>query len=202
MIKKHIPNILTIGRLFLTIIFLIMILYSPNVSQSKQTIFWDAAFALFIISAVTDVLDGWTARRFNVVSKFGRMLDPLVDKILVCGTFICFAIIAQPKLFGFSDSVLAVILWSTAIILIAREAYVTILRHTAEAKGINFAATASGKIKMFLQSIAIGTVLLKMAHFEEALWGDWFTAIIYSAMLIVTVYSGLRASKRKPQQSD
>ena len=105
------------------------------------------------------------------------MLDPLVDKILVCGAFICFAIIGQPTLFGFGPDTLAVIQWSVAGILIAREAYVTVLRHIAEAKGINFAATASGKIKMFIQIFAIGTVIIKMAHVRTAMWGYWFTAV-------------------------
>ena len=84
-----------------------------------------------------------------------------------------------------------------AAILIAREAYVTILRQWAEARGINFAATASGKFKMLTQSFAIGTVLIKMAHVQTATWGYWFTAITYVVMVSATVYSGLRASQRK-----
>ena len=92
----------------------------------------------------------------------------------------------------------AVIHWSVAGVLIAREAYVTILRHTAEARGINFAATVSGKIKMFLQSFAIGTVVIKMGHVPDAQWGHWFTTVVFVLMLVVTVFSGLRATKRLP----
>jgi len=73
---------------------------------------------------------------------------------------------------------------------------VTILRHVAEAKGINFAATFSGKIKMFLQSFAIGTVIIKMAHVQTATWGYWFTTITFAITLIVTVISGARATQR------
>jgi CDP-diacylglycerol--glycerol-3-phosphate 3-phosphatidyltransferase len=191
---KLIPNILTLGRLVLTIVVLIMIVYAPHVTN--QTFFLDIAFVLFVISGLTDMFDGFAARRLGVTSKFGRMLDPLVDKILVCGAFICFALIGQPKLFGFGPVTLAVIQWSVAGILIAREAYVTILRHIAEAKGVNFAATVSGKIKMFTQSFAIGTVLIKMAHVRTAAWGYWFTSVTFAVMLVVTVYSGLRATQR------
>jgi len=81
-------------------------------------------------------------------------------------------------------------------ILILREAYVTTLRHIAEARGINFAATISGKVKMFLQCFAIGTVMIKAAHVPTATWGYWFTAIVFALMLTVTVISGLRATQR------
>jgi CDP-diacylglycerol--glycerol-3-phosphate 3-phosphatidyltransferase len=195
---KQIPNILTLSRLVLTIIVLIMIIYSPYVENPST--FLDIAFVLFVISGLTDIADGIAARRLNVSSKFGRMLDPLVDKILVCGAFICFAIIDEPKLFSLSGPLLAFIHWLVAGILIAREAYVTILRHIAEAKGINFAATMSGKLKMFTQTFAIGTVLIKMAHVPTATWGYWFTTITFIVMIVTTVFSGLRATRRKSWQ--
>ena len=66
----------------------------------------------------------------------------------------------------------------------------------AEAHGVNFAATTSGKIKMFLQSFAIGTVVIKMAHVPEAQWGHWFTSATFIVMLVVTTVSGIRATKR------
>ena len=194
---KKIPNILTVGRFFLTVIFLVMVLWSPHIAQENRVSFLDISFVLFVIAGVTDMVDGAVARKLGVTSKFGRMVDPLADKVLVCGAFICFAIIGEPKLFNLGQSSLAVIQWVFAGVIILREVYVTVLRHLAEAKGVNFAATASGKIKMFLQSFAIGTVIVRMAHVEPAAWGYWFTAITYAVTLIVTVFSGLRATKRK-----
>jgi len=191
---RSIPNILTFGRLVLTIVFLVMILYSPHVAN--KAVFLDIAFVLFVVAGLTDMVDGIAARRFNVTSKFGRMVDPLADKVLVCGTFICFAIIGEPKLFGLGPVTLAVIQWSVAGILIAREAYVTVLRHIAEARGVSFAATISGKVKMFLQSFAIGTVIIKTAHVPTATWGHWFTTVTFLIMLAITVISGLRATQR------
>ena len=140
---KQIPNILTFSRLVLTLVVLVMILYAPQYYADGKVPFpgfLDIAFILFVISGLTDIFDGMAARRLKVASKFGRMLDPLVDKILVCGAFICFALIGEPKLFNLDHTSLLIIHWLVAAILIAREAYVTILRHIAEAKGINFAA--------------------------------------------------------------
>ncbi|MHC4741244.1 MAG: CDP-alcohol phosphatidyltransferase family protein [Planctomycetota bacterium] len=195
---RFIPNMLTGGRLVLTVIFLVMILYSPGV-ENKST-FLLIAFILFVVAGLTDIIDGKIARMYNVTSKFGRMIDPLADKILVCGTFFSFAIIREPKLFGLDDKALAVIHWSVFAVLIAREAYVTILRHLAEAKGINFAATISGKIKMFLQSFAIGTVIIKMAYVPTATWGNCFTSTVFLLMVVITVISGITATRRRLAQ--
>ena len=196
---KLIPHILTFGRLVLTIAFLIMILYSPRLyAEGEQPFpdFLDIAFILFVVAGLTEIVDGAIARKLNVSSKFGRMLDPLADKILVCGAFICFAIIGEPKLFNASVPTLKLIHWTVAGILTLREVYVTVLRHIAEARGVNFAATFSGKIKMFLQSFAIGMVIIKMAHVQTATWGYWFTTVTYVIMLTVTVVSGVRATQR------
>jgi len=196
---KLIPNILTFGRLVLTIVFLVMILFAPPYYAEGEVPFpgfLDVAFILFVVAGLTDIVDGYAARRLNVTSKFGRMVDPLADKILVCGAFVCFAIIGQPKLFNLNPAVLTAIHWLVAAVLIVREAYVTILRHIAEARGVNFAATVSGKIKMFLQSFAIGTVIIKMAHVQTATWGYWFTTVTYIIMLTVTIISGIRATQR------
>ena len=196
---RLIPNILTFGRLVLTIVFLVMILLAPPYYADGERPFpdfLDVAFILFVVAGLTDIVDGYAARKLKVTSKFGRMVDPLADKILVCGAFICFALIGQPKLFDLSPGVLAAIHWSVVGILIAREAYVTALRHIAEARGVNFAATKSGKIKMFLQSFAIGTVIIKMAHVQTAEWGYWFTTVTFILMVIVTIISGIRATQR------
>jgi CDP-diacylglycerol--glycerol-3-phosphate 3-phosphatidyltransferase len=191
---KFIPNILTFTRLALTFIFLGMILYSP--SAASKPFFLDIAFVLFVVAELTDIADGKIARKFKVGSKLGRMSDPLADKILVCGTFVCFAIIGEPRLFSFSRGVLAAIQWSVAGILILREAYVTIIRHITEARGLVFPAVATGKVKGVLQAFTIGTVIIKMAHVQTATWGYWFTTVTYVLMLAFTVISGFAATRR------
>jgi CDP-diacylglycerol--glycerol-3-phosphate 3-phosphatidyltransferase len=197
---RFIPNILTFGRLILTILFLGMLLYSPY--AQNRTSFLDAAFVVFVVAGLTDIVDGPVARKLKIETRFGRMLDPLADKILVCGAFVCFAGIGEPRfLFDLSDRTLHIIRWSVAAILIIREGSVTIIRHIAEAKGIDFRAVAFGKIKMLIQSFAIGTVLVKAAHVQTATWGHWFTAITFAIMLAVTVISGLTVTRRISQNT-
>ncbi len=193
---KQIPNILTFGRVVLTVLFLVMLLYLPSVSADR-TLFIDIALTIFVIAGLTDIIDGPIARKLNVASKFGRMLDPLADKVLVCGAFICFAIIGLPELlFDWSAKTLDLVRWSVAVVLIAREGYVTILRHVMETRGVDFRAVASGKIKMLIQSFAVGTVLVKAAHVRNAAWAYYFTVITFAVMLILTVVSGITATRR------
>ncbi len=199
---KHIPNILTLGRVVLTAVFLWMIIYSPDIEQAERSFFLDVAFILFVITGLTDIADGKIARKYNITSKFGRIVDPLADKCLVCGAFICFAIVGEPVLFGYSKNMLSVLQWTVAGIIIAREAFVTVLRHVCEAKGIKFPATISGKLKMFIQAFAIGTVIVKMSHVQTEVWGYWFTSIVYLLTVVITVVSGFLSVKKASPKAE
>jgi CDP-diacylglycerol--glycerol-3-phosphate 3-phosphatidyltransferase len=194
---RHIPNILTVGRLVITAVFLWLILYAPTTGKDKPADLLLTAFILFVIAGLSDIVDGYIARKYNATSKFGRTVDPLADKFLVCGAFICFAIVGQPRFdhFNFSVCLLYTIQWATAIIILVREVFVQTLRHIAEARGVNFAAVSSGKIKMFLQSFGIGTVLIKWAYVSRE-WGDWFTLITFILLVAFTIYSGIDSLKR------
>jgi CDP-diacylglycerol---glycerol-3-phosphate 3-phosphatidyltransferase len=186
---RHLPNILTLGRLVLTVVFLVMVLYAP---AKDASFYWDIAFAIFLVAGITDLIDGSIARSLGVTSKFGRIMDPLADKVLVIGAFVCFAIVGIPaRLLDIGEPGLSVIRWGIAGIITAREVYMTILRHIHEARGINFAATAAGKIKMALQSVAIGTVIVKTAHVPDAAWGGWVTLVIFVLTALVTVISAI-----------
>jgi len=196
-IMRHIPNALTVGRLVLTVIFLGLIIYAPSVGDKPAgLLIW--AFVLFVITGLTDIVDGYLARRFEVTSRFGRTVDPLADKFLVCGAFFCFAWVSQPKMaaFGFSEMTLDIIRWGTAIAIFAREVIVQTLRQIAESRGVQFGAIWSGKLKMFLQSFGIGTVLIGWAYVSRP-WGDWFTIITYALMVFATVLSGIQALTRR-----
>lgn len=207
-IVRQLPNGLTVLRLILTLLFLAMILYAPQLGD-KPWRFLMGAFVIFVIAGVTDLIDGPVARHFHVTSKFGRMVDPLADKILVCGAFLCFAAVSQPRLVHFAQApyhvpvvALSVFRWAVAAILLIREVGVTILRHTAEARGIEFGAVYSGKIKMLVQSFAIGTVLIGWA-FVSRPWGDWFTLVTFILMSAITVLSGIHSLSRpiRPDQA-
>ncbi len=196
-IIRFVPNALTILRVFLTLIFLAMILVAGRMEEPKPATFLTVAFVLFLVTVFTDIVDGRIARKFEVTSKFGRVVDPLADKVLVCGAFFCFAISGQPKLANFElgEMSMELIWWTTAAILMARELGVTAMRHIAESRGINFGAMWSGKIKMFVQSFGIGTVVVGWAHVSRP-WGDWFAIIAYAIMIAITVISGIQAFKR------
>jgi len=206
-IVQQLPNALTVLRLVLTALFLGMILYAPRLGD-KPWRFLMGAFVLFVVAGVTDLIDGPVARHFKVTSKFGRLFDPLADKILVCGAFLCFAWVGQPRLANFAGGPyhipewgLATVRWAVAAILLVREVGVTILRHTAEARGVEFGAVYSGKIKMLLQSFGIGTVLIGWA-FVSREWGDWFTLVTFILVSAVTILSGIHSLSRpiRPDQ--
>ena len=197
-IMKHIPNALTVGRLVLTVILLGLIIYAPKTGEPKPANLLLGAFILFVVTGLTDIVDGYLARKFEVTSKFGRTVDPLADKFLVCGTFFCFAWVGQPLMqcFGFSEMTLDIIRWGTAIIIFAREVIVQTIRHIAESRGVQFGATWSGKLKMFLQSFGIGTVIIGWAYVKNP-WGDWFTLITYALMVAATILSGIQSLTRR-----
>ena len=197
-IMKHVPNALTVGRLVMTAILLGLILYAPKTGQEKPAGLLLGVWILFIVTGLTDIADGYLARKFEVTSKFGRTMDPLADKFLICGAYFCFAWVGQPlmKCFNFSPMTLSIIQWATAIIILAREVIVQTLRQIAESRGVQFGAIWSGKLKMFLQSFGVGTVIFGWAFVERA-WGDWFTLVVYILMVFATVLSGIQSLTRR-----
>lgn len=194
---RHIPNALTVGRLVLTVVIMGLILHAPSVGEKPARLLL-GAFILFVVTGLTDIVDGYLARKFEVTSRFGRTVDPLADKFLVCGAFFCFAWVDQPKLaaFDFSPMTLEVIRWGTAVTIFAREVIVQTVRHIAEHRGVQFGAIWSGKLKMFLQSFGVGTVIIGWAYVSRA-WGDWFTIITYGLMVFATVLSGIQSLTRR-----
>jgi CDP-diacylglycerol--glycerol-3-phosphate 3-phosphatidyltransferase len=121
----------------------------------------DVALAIFIAAGISDVVDGYLARRHNQITSLGRILDPVVDKVLVCGAFAFFAG------GGFIDeagkNVTYVQMWMVAL-LFGRELLVTGFRGFSEAQGTAFAATSYGKAKMFVQAVTAGFLLYSVAH--------------------------------------
>lgn len=196
-IMRHVPNALTIARLVMTVIFLTMIVLAGRMEEPKPANYLLVVFVLFVVAGLTDIVDGYLARKFEATSKLGRILDPLADKFLVCGAFVCFAIVGQPLLsvFNLSPTIMIALQWGTAILITVRELTVTIMRHMAESRGVEFGAIASGKLKMFLQSFGIGTVIIGWAYVSRP-WGDWFTLVTYILMIAATVYSGIESIRR------
>ena len=149
-IFAHWPNRITALR-FLGSLLLFVLLSMPSMQGalpprgSVLICFW-----LFLAVAATDWLDGWLARRGNVVTAFGRVADPFVDKVMVLGIliFLCALDWSRPWLPA----------WVVVIVL-AREFLVTGIRGYVESQGLPFPADWFGKVKMVIQCIAIGMLL-------------------------------------------
>ncbi len=140
-----VPNILSLARLVLSIGVFVMIEWH-----------FDAAATIgFLIAATTDWIDGWYARRYKQVSRLGRIFDPLVDKVLICGAVIMLADPAGP-----------ILPWM-ALLVVVRELVVTAIRAEMERAGTDFSAGWSGKLKMVLQCAAVALVLAARA------WPEW-----------------------------
>ncbi len=154
-------NRVTIGRGIVTLVVWVLVVigtYNPS-----NTLWW-TAFVLFVLAAATDKLDGYLARRLGEVTVFGRIVDPLVDKLLSIGTMIL--LLGVPSVSGVLPA------WAVTLML-AREMLVTVLRAAVEAKGMNFQAMAWGKYKFTIQCFAAGAVLIHpsgwwLAHLEVA----------------------------------
>lgn len=150
------------------------------------------AAALFILAALTDALDGFLARRWNVVSRFGRIMDPFADKVLVLGAFIVLAspAFASPLLPDRQMS--GVDAWMVVLIL-GRELLVTSIRAVFEGEGIDFSAGLSGKIKMVLQAIAVPLILIVLAEGVPSPGSrrQWIIDITVWSTIIITVISGI-----------
>ena len=135
----NIPNQLTAARLALSIAVFVLIplqLYFP-------------ALVVFALAAGTDWIDGWWARTYKQVTKLGRVFDPFVDKILICGTFIFLA--AEND----RDKDSGIYAWM-AVVVMGREMLVTVLRTMVEQSGGDFSAKMAGKLKMVFQCLAVG----------------------------------------------
>ena len=185
----NVPNQISMARLLLSILVFILI----------PTGFYWAAFIVFIVAASTDWVDGWWARRYNQVTRLGRMLDPFCDKILICGVFILLA----EAMYHFPWY--AKITGWMAVVVIARELLVTGMRGLIEQSGGDFSAKMPGKVKMWFQSIAAGAGLVALAFSTDgSLTGvpAWVAVVVgLFAWLAVlsTVYSGAIYAKMAGQ---
>lgn len=181
-----VPNQITLARLLLTgVFFALLSLYS--VSRPGDAWMLSAAFWVFLVAAISDVVDGWLARTLKQVTSFGRIVDPVVDKVMVCGAFVFFAG------WQFHDAargvnVTGVAPWMVVIILL-REFAVSAIRSFSEAQGDDFAANWVGKLKMFVQSATVCVVLGVLAwHPVSLAWLRetcvWLTVIVTTASLL------------------
>lgn len=166
-LQLNIANQLTIIRIVAIPLYLLVLYINKDWSNVAATI-------IFILAGVSDFLDGYIARKYNMITDLGKILDPIADKILVAAALI--ALIDLDRLY-----------WWIAVIMLARDFTMEALRNLAASKGIIIAAGIWGKLKTTFQMVAIG-----MISFKNVWLGiNWYIlgqVLMYIA-LVLSIYS-------------
>ena len=179
----NLPNKLTVSRIFLAPVFLVLLLIEDVWARAL-------ALAVFIIAALTDLYDGYLARKTGVITGFGKFMDPLADKILTSSAFIAFVALGYARV------------WMVLPIVV-RELFVTGLRSVAAYRGVMIRPSFMAKVKTFLQMVVIVLILgyVNLKTFAGPLgweigWLDSplvpraFDYLLFITM-VLTVYTGL-----------
>ena len=163
----NLPNKLTILRMIMIPVFLV-VLYIPGLGMAGNI----AAAAIFILASITDFLDGKIARKYNLVTNFGKFMDPLADKLLVCSALIA--------LVDF-DKVAAWIV----IIIIAREFIISGFRLIASDNGVVIAASYWGKFKTTFQMISVILLIVRIPALTVLTQICVWTALVLTVISLV-----------------
>lgn len=175
-IPRQLPNAITIARIPLAVIFFVLLLMGGTYGLDDIVIRWVAAI-LFVVGISTDWVDGYLARRHNIVSDFGKLWDPIADKLLTGAGFIGLAVLGELN-------------WWVVIVILIREWGITIHRLMV-AKEHVVAAAWMGKVKTAVQAVALSWALLPLHVVIGAQLWVVGTAILMILALILTVASGI-----------
>jgi CDP-diacylglycerol--glycerol-3-phosphate 3-phosphatidyltransferase len=167
----NVPNLLTGLRLVLVPVFLFF-LFAGDGHQSGSRV---AAFAVFAAAVMTDRIDGWLARTYGLETEFGKLADPIADKLLIGSALI-------------GLSMLGDLPWWVTVVILAREIGITVLRFAVLNRGV-IPASRGGKLKTLVQAIAIGLFILPLNTWS----GPWLTVAwaVMAAAIVLTVVTGL-----------
>ena len=194
--RLNLPNVITVARI-IACPGIFALALSPTVGAR----FW--AFALFVVAGLSDVWDGYLARRYGLITDMGKLLDPIADKLLLVATIVPFYLISHRG--GELD---AVPFWGphplwVVVVILGRELFITLFRTYAAGRGVVIAAGKSGKRKALLQALFIGGLLLwyplaavaASSGWAGPLWGvassvirAWVALTLVGA-IVLTVYS-------------
>ena len=165
--QMNVPNKLTILRVAIIPLFVVAMLWESLPFSDY------IAFALFVAACVTDFLDGHLARKYNQITVFGKFMDPLADKLLVCAALICFLADANSEMPA----------WAV-IIIISREFIISGFRLVAAEKGVTIAASYWGKIKTVVQMIMS---MLLIIHFTHPVFRIIDAIFVYAAVILTVI---------------
>ncbi|MBP3978177.1 CDP-diacylglycerol--glycerol-3-phosphate 3-phosphatidyltransferase [Microbacterium sp. BLY] len=175
-IPRQLPNAITVARIPLAVVFFILLLLGGTYGLSDLTVRWVAGI-LFVVAISTDWVDGYLARRYDIVSDFGKLWDPIADKLLTGAGFVGLAILGEVS-------------WWIVVIILVREWGITVHRLVVASEHV-VAAAWMGKIKTAFQGVALGWALLPLHVFIGL--GPWtvVTAVLMVIVLVLTVVSGI-----------
>ena len=194
---RNLPNAITLGRIVLALGVAPMLM----TDHSGWRI---AAFIVFLAAAFSDLWDGHLARSRNLVSDFGKLMDPLADKLLLGATFVPFYVLNH---YTETETPFPWLGWSfplwIVIIIFGREVFITVFRGFAARRNVILAAGKAGKLKAVFQNIFIGAAILWYAlqsaererGWNGEMWQAWewfhaaFTAVTLAIAVALTVYS-------------
>ncbi len=174
----NLPNVLTVLRIMLVPVLVVALLGNTPAGDVLAAV-------VFALASLTDFVDGYLARSRDSITTFGKLMDPLADKLLIVGALLCLVSLGRLEA------------W-VAMVIIARELAVTMLRVNAGQSGIVIEASMFGKIKTCVQIAAILAVIAVHPPFPV-----WVSALVY-LMVAITVLSGLDYFRRatRPVSSD
>ena len=161
----NLPNKLTILRVIVIPFFVLALLYNGGENQTLRYV----AAAIFIIASLTDMLDGKIARKYNLVTNFGKFMDPLADKLLVCSALICLVELKELPA------------WMV-IVIISREFIISGFRLVASDNGVVIAASYWGKFKTTFQMIAVVLLIVGIPALSMVT-----TAVVWIALVLTVI---------------
>jgi CDP-diacylglycerol---glycerol-3-phosphate 3-phosphatidyltransferase len=164
---SKLPNVITVGRIVLAPV-VAMLLFVPTFTARL------IAWLLFLVAAFSDLWDGHLARKYGWISDFGKLVDPIADKLLLFATFLPFYIMSQRPAdpHGQFVGIGALPLW-ILLVVFGRELLITVIRGIAAKRGLVIPAGGSGKLKAVFQNIFIGTAIAWLAINSAALRRGW-----------------------------
>jgi len=175
-IPRQLPNAITIARIPLAVVFFVLLLLGGTYGLDDLVIRWVAG-ALFVVAISTDWVDGYLARKYDIVSDFGKLWDPIADKLLTGAGFVGLAILAEWP-------------WWIVIIILVREWGITIHRFIVAGSHI-VAAAWLGKLKTAVQGVALGWWLLPLHQLIGMDWWIGVGIVLMYVALVLTIVSGI-----------
>ncbi|GAA2853273.1 CDP-diacylglycerol--glycerol-3-phosphate 3-phosphatidyltransferase [Microbacterium arabinogalactanolyticum] len=175
-IPRQLPNAITIARIPLAVVFFVLLLLAGTFGADSLTMRWVAG-ALFVLAISTDWVDGYLARRYDIVSDFGKLWDPIADKLLTGAGFLGLAILGEVQ-------------WWIVILILIREWGITVHRFMIVHEHV-VAAAWMGKIKTVVQAVALSWALLPLHVWVGMPVWTITTLVLMIAALVLTVASGV-----------